>query len=213
MVRSFGATDYQAVMRYRDPQTRSIGFRTTTCAALTRAMRKKDNWFVAGWKVHLSIYPGDFARVLPALRLFEASIAATGLVYKYAASQQLYRAFAGEVRGKFATVYCKVPTDVRPIVYRVNQLFTQEGITPVSRTKINQLAGLRYELPMTGGYCFVRYGAFCCTPGILDLTDADRPPFADDRRLPFPAFRNPDRLAGELEIFKDLIQPPRNYPN
>jgi len=205
MIRSFGATDYPAVMRYRDPQTGSCRLRTSTCADLTPAMRKKDRWYVAGWKVHLSIYPGDYARAISALRAVEARLAPTGLVYKYAASQQLYKAFAGEVKGKFATLYCKAPTDIRPIVCLVDQLFTQEGIIPVSRKKIDQLDGLKHEFALTGGYCFVRYGAFCYTQGILDLTDANREPLADNRQRPFPAFTDTALLAGQFELFKDLV--------
>jgi hypothetical protein len=192
-------------MRIRDPQTGSYGFRTSTCAALTPAMRRKNRWYVAGWKIHLSIYPGDYARVLAALRLFETRVGPTELVYKYAASQQLYKAFAGEVKGKFATVYCKMPTDIRPIVYLVNQLFTQEGIVPVSRRKIDQLDGLKHEFALIGGYCFVRYGAFCYTQGILDLSDANREPLADDRHRPFPAFTDAALLAGQIELFRDLV--------
>ena len=73
-IRSFGATDYPAVRRIRDPQTGFYDFQTSTCAALTPAMRKKDRWYVAGWKIHLSVYPGEYARALAALRLFEALV-------------------------------------------------------------------------------------------------------------------------------------------
>lgn len=205
-IRAFGATDYQAVMRYRDPNTQSFRFRTSTCRALTPEMRKKDRWYVGGWKMHLSIYPADFAKALIALRLFEDRTAPTGLVYKYACSRRLYEGFAGEVKGKFATIYCKAPTDIPTVVHLLNQLFTQEGITPLGRTQINALDGLKHELPLIGGYGFVRYGAFCYTNGVLDLTDADREPMPDNRRRPFPRFTDPNRLAGEMAEFMDLVE-------
>ena len=41
----------------------------------------------------------------------------------------------------------------------------------------------------------------------LDLTDADRKPMSDSRRLPFPRFKDPARLAGEIEVFKDFLGP------
>lgn len=206
-IRAFGATDYQAVMRYRDPNTQSFRFRTSTCRALTPEMRKKDRWYVGGWKMHLSIYPADFAKALIALRLFEDRTAPTGLVYKYACSRRLYEGFAGEVKGKFATIYCKASTDIPAIIHLINLLFTQDGITPVSSEKIKGLKGLSHELPLVGGYGFVRYGAFCYTNGILDLTDADRKPMSDSRRLAFPRFKDPTRLTGEIEVFKDLLLP------
>lgn len=170
-------------------------------------MRNKDPWYVAGWKIHLSIYPAEYANALAALGLFDERMAPTGLVYKYARSRQLYEGFSGEVKGKFATIYCKAPTDVPAIIQLINLLFTQDGITPVSSDKIKGLDGLSHELPLVGGYGFVRYGAFCYTNGILDLTDADRKPMSDSRRLPFPRFKDPDRLAGEIEVFKDLLVP------
>ncbi|MFO7712931.1 hypothetical protein [Desulfosarcina sp.] len=204
-IRSFGATDYQAVMRHRDALTQSFRFRVSTSCAITAEMRKKDKWYVGGWKLHLSIYPGDYSKTLPALRLFEERMAPSGLVYKYAASKRLYESFVGEVKGKFATIYCKSPMDITPIVYLVNQLFTQEGITPVSRHRIGQLDGLKHELPLLGGYGFVRYGAFCFTKGILDLTDAQRSPMPDSRQRPFPSFKDPARLEGEMAAFKELI--------
>jgi len=205
-IRSFGATDYQAVMRYRDPGTQSFRFRTSTSCALTLEMRKKDKWYVGGWKIHLSIYPADYARALLALRLFEDRMAPTGLVYKYAASRRLYESFAGEVKGKFATIYCKAPTDIPTVIYLLNQIFTQEGITPVGRAQINGLDGLKHELRLIGGYGFVRYGAFCYTNGILDLTDANREPMPDNRRRPFPRFTDPTRLEGEMALFADLVE-------
>lgn len=205
-IRSFGAADYQAVMRHWDPDRQSFCFRTATCRALTPAMRKKDNWYVNGWKIHLSIYPADYAKALPALRLFEERISTTGLVYKYAASKRLYGGFTGEVKGKFATIYCKAPTNIPTVVYLVNQLLTQEGITPVGRGIIDRLEGLKHELPLIGGYGFVRYGAFCYTKGILDLTDAESGPMPDSRDRPFPIFKDPARLAAEMAVFKDLIE-------
>lgn len=156
--------------------------------------------------MHLSIYPADFAKALSALRLFEDRTAPTGLVYKYAGSRRLYEGFSGEVKGKFATTYCKAPTDIPTVVHLVNQLFTQEGITPVGRTQINALDGLKHELPLIGGYGFVRYGAFCYTNGVLDLTDVDRDPMPDNRRRPFPRFTDPNRLAGETAVFMDLVE-------
>lgn len=206
MIRSFGAADHQAVMRYWDTDLQAFQLRLSTSGAITPEMRKEDRWYVVGWKIHLCIYPGDFAKALLALRLFEERMAPTGLVYKYAASKQVYESFAGEVKGKFATIYCKAPTDIPSIVYLLNQLFTQEGITPVGRTQINALGGLKHELPLIGGYGFVRYGAFCYTNGILDLTDPAREPMTDSRRRPFPRFRDATRLAGEMAAFIGLIQ-------
>jgi hypothetical protein len=205
-IRTFGATDYEAVMRHWDPDTRSFGFRFSTCNALTPAMRKKNKWYVTGWKIHLSIYPADYAKTLPALRLFEERMSSTGLVYKYAASKRLYESFTGEVKGKFATIYCKGPTNIPTVVNLMNQLFTQEGITPVRRASIDRLDGLKHELPLIGGFCFVRYGAFCYTKGILDLTDPVSSPMPDSRHRPFPKFKDPARLADEIAVFKDLIE-------
>ena len=206
-IRSFGATDYPAVMRYWDADLQqAFRFRTSTSCAITPEMRKKDKWYVGGWKIHLSVYPADYAKALLALRLFEDRMAPTGLVYKYAASRRLYENFAGEVKGKFATIYCKAPTDIPTVVYLLNQLFTQEGITPVGRIQINTLAGLKHELKLIGGYGFVRYGAFCYTNGILDLTDPAREPMTDSRRRPFPRFRDATRLAGEMAAFMGLLE-------
>ncbi len=210
MIRSFGATDYRAIMRYWDPQAQSFRFRSSTSNALTPELRKKNKWYVGGWKIHLSIYPTDYPKALPALRLFEDRMAPTGLVYKYAASKHLYESFVGEVKGKFATIYCKTPTDIPTVAYLLNQLFTQEGITPVGETQVNSLDGLKHELPLIGGYGFVRYGAFCYTNGILDLTDADREPLQDSRRLPFPRFKDPTRLTCEMDVFMDLVAPHRS---
>ncbi len=207
MIRSFGATDYTAVMRQWDPETRSHHFRTSTSKQLTPQMRKNERWYVAGWKIHLSIYPADYARALPAIRLFEDRMAPTGLVYKYAASKRLYEGFVGEVKGKFLTIYCKAPTDIPATIYLINQLFTQEGITPVSRARIDQLPGLCHELPLVDGFGFVRYGAFCYTKGILDLTDAQREPMRDSRHRPFPRFKDPARLEAEMNAFKDMVVP------
>ncbi len=207
-IRSFGETDYTAVTRVWDPRSRTFRFKSSSCKALTREMRRKEAWYVAGWKVHLSIYPANYTAALPALRIFETRVADSGLVYKYAASKQLYEGFAGEVKGKFATIYCKAPTDVPTVVNLINQLFTQEGITPVNRKRIDGLEGLRHEIPLIGGYGFVRYGAFCYTKGILDLTDPARDPMRDSRRLPFPRFSDPARLAGEMEAFRHLIYTP-----
>jgi hypothetical protein len=204
-IRSFGATDYQAAMRYWDPDTQSFQLRLSTSDALTSEMRKIDEWYVGGWKIHWSIYPADYAKALLALRLFEDRIASTGLVYKYAASRQVYERFTGEVKGKFATIYCKAPTDVTKVAYLLNQLFTQEGITPIGRVQIKSLEGLRHELKLIGGYGFVRYGAFCYTNGVLDLTDANREPMPDTRRRPFPRFSDPKRLAGEMALFEELL--------
>ncbi len=206
-IRSFGATDYPAVMRFREPDTGIFRFRTSTSDVVTPAMRKKDRWYVAGWKLHLSIYPADYPKALLALRLFEDRMAPTGLVYKYAASRRLYEGFSGEVKGKFATIYCIAPTDVPTVIYLLNQLFLQEGITPVGRGLIDSLDGLKHELPLIGGYGFVRYGAFCYTNGILDLTNVNREPMADSRRRPFPRFTDPTRLEGEMDVFRDLLQP------
>jgi len=209
VMRSFKDSDHQAYMRFWDPASCCFRFRTLTCSALNREMRKRDRWYVAGWKIHLSIYPADYARALPALRLFEDRVAPAGLVYKYAASKGLYEAFEGEVKGKFATIYCTTPDEIPPILHLTNQLFTQEGITPVARSRIDELDGLRHELPLIGGYGFVRYGAFCYTNGLLDLTDPSREPIRDDRHLPFPRFRDPARLAAEIDLFNDLILPIR----
>ena len=205
-IRAFGATDYQAVMRYRDPNMRSFRFRSSTCSALTPEMHKKGRWYVGGWKMHLSIYPADYAKALIALRMFEARTVPAGLVYKYAGSRRLYEGFAGEVKGKFATIYCKAPTDIPTIVYLMNLLFAQQGITPVARSQINRFVGLKHELQLIGGYGFVRYGAFCYTNGVLDLTDAKREPMPDNRRLAFPRFTDPTRLAGEMAVFMDLVE-------
>ena len=168
-------------------------------------MRRKDAWYVAGWKLHLSIYPADYALALPALRMFEDRIADQGLVFKYAASRKLYGEFSGAVKGKFATIYCKAAADIRPIVHLINQLFTQDGITPLDARAVQSLEGLGHELPMVGGYGFVRYGAFCYTKGILDLTDPQRAPMPDDRSRSIPAFRNPDFLKDQMAAFEDLI--------
>jgi hypothetical protein len=210
-IRSFGEADYTAVMRMWDPRSRAFRFRSSTCSALTREMRRKDAWYVAGWKVHLSIYPANYAAALPALKIFETRIAASGLVYKYAASKQLYEGFSGEVKGKFATIYCKAPTDVPTVIQLINQLFTQEGITPVNRAIIETLDGLRHEIPLSGGYGFVRYGAFCYTNGILDLTDPGHDPMRDNRHLPFPRFSDPARLAGEMDTFMHLVDKPAEW--
>lgn len=207
VIRSFGDSDHQACMRYWDPESSSFRFRSLTCTELTREMRKTDRWYVAGWKIHLSIYPADYAKALPALRLFEDRVESTGLVYKYAASRGLYEGFEGEVKGKFVTIYCKAPDEIPPIIHLINQLFTQDGITPVARSRIDELEGLRHELPLVGGYGFVRYGAFCYTNGLLDLTDPSRAPMRDNRHLPFPRFRDPARLAAEIDLFNDLVLP------
>jgi len=209
VIRSFGDSDHQAYMRFWDPVSHAFRFRTLTCSALTREMRKKDRWYVAGWKIHLSIYPADYARALPALRLFEDRVASAGLVYKYAASRRLYEGFEGEVKGKFLTIYCQTPDEIPPVIHLINQLFTREGITPVARSRIDELEGLRHELPLVGGYGFVRYGAFCYTNGLLDLTDPSREPMHDNRHLPFPRFRDPARLAAEIDLFNDLVLPER----
>lgn len=212
-IRSFGATDYPAVMRHRDPDTGTFRFRSSTSGALTREMRKKDSWYVAGWKVHLSIYPADYPKALLALRLFDDRMAPTGLVFKYAASRRLYERFAAEVKGKFATVYCKAPADIPMVIDLLNQLFLQEGITPVGRGIIDSLDGLKHELPLIGGYGYVRYGAFCYTNGILDLTDVDREPMQDSRHQPFPDFKDSTRLEREMAVFRDFLQPlPRPVP-
>jgi hypothetical protein len=157
--------------------------------------------------MHLTIYPADYAKALGALSTFEERTASAGLVFKYAGSRRLYEDFAGEVKGKFATIYCKAPADIPTVVYLLNPLFTQQGMTPVARAQINTFAGLRHELPLIGGYGFVRYGAFCYTNGVLDLTDASREPMRDTRRRPFPSFRDPARLEAEMDAFRDLIQP------
>jgi len=204
-IRSFGTTDYTAYMRYWDKPRQCFRLRSSTCAALTREMREKERWYVAGWKIHLSIYPADYPKALPALRIFEERMAPSGLVYKYAASRSIYEGFDGEVKGKFATMYCKTPSEVPAIIPLINQLFVQQGITPVSRAKIDRLDGLRHELPLTGGFGFVRYGAFCYTNGILDLTDASRAPLRDSRHRPFPQFTDPARLADEIAVFGDLL--------
>jgi hypothetical protein len=91
-------------------------------------MRRKEAWYVAGWKVHLSIYPANFAAVLPALRIFETRVAASGLVYKYAASKKLYEGFAGEVKGKFATIYCKAPTANR-VHSKIEEFGRDQGVS------------------------------------------------------------------------------------
>lgn len=205
-IRSFGATDYPALMRQWDPDAQSFKLRLSTSGALTPKMRKQDKWYVGGWKIHWSIYPADYAKALLAIRLFEDRMVSTDLVYKYAASRRRYERFAGEVKGKFATIYCKAPTDVPTVVYLLNQLFIQEGITPVGRSQINALEGLKHELKLFGGYAFIRYGAFCYTNGILDLTDANREPMPDNRRRPFPRFTDPNRLAGEMALFADLLE-------
>ncbi len=204
-IRSFGATDYRAYMRFWDKERQSFRLRSSTCKALNPALRKQNKWYVAGWKIHLSIYPSDYAKVLPGLRSFENRMAPLGLVYKYAASKKIYEEFEGEVKGKFATIYCKTPADVPPIIQLVNQLFTREGITPVSRDRIGAFEGLRHELPLSGGFGFVRYGAFCYTNGILDLTDAGRAPLRDNRLRPFPSFRDSSRLTDEIAVFSSVL--------
>jgi hypothetical protein len=206
-IRSFSTADYLAYMRYWDKDRQVFRFRISSCADLTREARRQRRWYVPGWKVHLSIYPADYARSLPALRLFEDRMASTGLVYKYAASKQLYEAFEGAVKGKFATIYCRAPTEVPSVIHLINQLFTQEGVTPVSRHRIDELAGLRHELPLVGGFGFVRYGAFCYTNGILDLSDAARSPLRDNRLLPFPRFSDPCRLEHEIRAFRNVLAP------
>ena len=105
-------------------------------------MRNKDPWYVAGWKIHLSIYPADYANALAALRLFHERMAPTGLVYKYARSRQLYEGFSGEVKGKFATIYCKGPTDVPAIVQLINLLFTQDGLVANIAARLAGMAGI-----------------------------------------------------------------------
>lgn len=205
MIRSFGDSRYAAVRRQWDPQRRSHRFVVASCDTLTRDMRREHDWYVAGWKIHLSIYPGDYASALPALRLFEDRLAAKGLVYKYAASRRMYEAFMGDVKGKFATIYCQSAADVPPVIYLVNQLFTQEGITPVSRAIVDSLPGLRHELPLIDGFGFVRYGAFCYTKGLLDLSDPERAPMRDSRHRPYPRFNDPSRLEGEMDAFRGLI--------
>ena len=214
-IRSFGTTEHTAYMRYWDKARQSFRLRSSPCSALTREMRRKNRWYVAGWKIHLSIYPADYAKVLPALRIFENRMAPTGLVYKYAASKKIYESFEGEVKGKFATIYCKAPTDVPSITTLINQLFTQEGVTPVSQGRIETLEGLHHEVPLVGGFGFVRYGAFCYTNGILDLTDAGRAPLRDSRLRPFPQFTDPTRLADEMAAFSDVLaqDPPTGSPD
>ena len=204
-IRSFGSSNYHAYMRYWDTAGQCFRFQSSTCADLTREMRQQNKWYVAGWKLHLSIYPADYPKALPALRIFEKRMASSGLVYKYAASKRIYEDFEGEVKGKFATMYCHAPADVPTILFLINQLFTQEGITPVSRSRIDALTGLRHELPLIGGFGFVRYGAFCFTNGILDLTDASRAPLQDRRNRPFPRFKDPSRLDDEMAVFSDLL--------
>lgn len=204
-IRSFGATDHMAYMRYWDKARQRFRLRSSTCAALTPEMRKQQRWYVAGWKIHLSIYPADYPKALPAIRIFEERMASSSLVYKYAASRSIYESFEGEVKGKFATMYCKAPSEVPAIISLINRLFIEQGITPVSRTRIDLLDGLRHELPLTGGFGFVRYGAFCYTNGILDLTDASRAPLRDSRHQPFPRFRNPARLTDEIAVFSSVL--------
>lgn len=208
MIRSFSVSNYTAVRRQWEPERRSHRFVVASSRTLTRGMRRENDWYVAGWKVHLSIYPADYARALPALRLFEARTAAMGLVYKYAASRKQYEAFTGDVKGKFATIYCQSAADVSPVIYLANQLFTQEGVTPVSRALIDGLPGLRHELPLVDGYGFVRYGAFCFNKAILDLTDPDRPPMTDNRHRAYPQFNDPARLETEMEAFRGVIAAP-----
>ena len=192
-------------MRYWDKARQSYHLRSSLCSALTPEMRRKNKWYVAGWKIHLSIYPADYAKALPALRIFENRMADTGLVYKYAASRKIYESFEGAVKGKFATIYCVSPVDVPPIIHLINQLFTQEGITPVNPAKIEALDGLRHELPLVGGFGFIRYGAFCYTNGILDLTDANRGPLRDNRRRAFPLFKDPNRLSSDIAVFSEVL--------
>jgi hypothetical protein len=210
-IRSFGDTDYTAVKRMWDPRSRSFCLCSSSCNRLTREMRRKDAWYVAGWKLHLSIYPADYPAALPALMKFEDRFATSGLVYKYAGSKKLYEDFVGEVKGKFATIYCKTPADVPTVIQQINQIFAQEGVTPVSRTTIEALDGLRHEIPLTGGYGFARYGAFCYTNGIIDLTDPGREPMPDSRHLPFPRFSDPARLAGEIDAFIHLVEQPAKW--
>jgi hypothetical protein len=204
-IRSFGRSDHTATMRWWDKERQTHCFRSSPCAALTPEMRRQHRWYVAGWKVHLSIYPADYAKALPALRIFENRMAPSGLVYKYAAAKKIYEGFEGEVKGKFATIYCKTPADLPPIIHLVNQLFTQEGLTPVRRSIIDALDGLRHELPLVGGFGFARYGAFCYTNGILDFSDPGRAPLRDNRQLAFPHFRDPARLESEIEVFQDVL--------
>ena len=205
MIRSFRDGDYPAVMRFRDPETQAHRFRWSTTGALTPQMRRQDDWYVAGWKIHVSIFPADFSKALLALKRLDERLAPRGLVCKYAISRQVYDAFTGEVKGKFFTIYCKSSDDLPPVVHSINHLFAIEGVTPVSRIKIDELDGLRHELPLTGGYAFTRYGAFCYTNGILDLTDASRNPMSDSRHLAFPRFSDPERLSKEMGTFAELI--------
>ncbi|BBO84541.1 hypothetical protein [Desulfosarcina ovata] len=204
-IRSFRDSDYTAIMRDCEMHTQTFFFRRSTTREITPQMRRQVQWYVAGWKIHLSIYPAEYARVLPSLQLFENRMASTGLVYKYAASKRHYENFSGLVKGKFATLYCKSAEDIPPIIQLVNQIFTQDGITPVSKKIIGTAKGLRHELPLIGGYGFVRYGAFCYTRQILDLTDPQHEPFEDDRYHPYPQFRNPSLLDGEIGRFKNVI--------
>ena len=204
-MRAFSAASYPAVRRVCDSKTGRYSFQQTTTDKLTRPMRQQQNWHVAGWKLHIAVYPADYTQALLALRAFEERFEITGLVYKYAASRQSYENFTGAVRGKFATIYCTAPSDIPPTLELVNHFFGDHGITPLNRRTIDSLEGLRYELPLLGGFGFVRYGAFSYQRELLDLSDPQREPLVDDRCRPFPEFSDPDYLVDELVQFNDLI--------
>ncbi len=205
---SFRKSDYKAVARYWDESRQSFRLRSSTVGSLTPQMRRDLKWYVAGWKIHLTIYPSDYEKARRAVQYFAVHTASEGLVFKYARSKAVYESFSGEVEGKFATIYCKGPNDIRPVSNLFNDLFTGAAIMPVEKNIIENLTGLRHELPLAGGFGFVRYGVFCYTNMILDPTEPTRHPFADNRHRPFPSFSNPTLLAKEIAVFEDLLPAP-----
>lgn len=205
LIRAFSDAAYPAVMRVRDAVSGRYAFQRTTTDQLTRRMRQQQAWHVAGWKLHIAVYPGEYALALPALRALDVRLEPTGLVLKYAVSKRLYENLAGAVKGKFATIYCMGPADVPPTVRQLNAVFAGHGITPLNRRTIATMEGLRHELPLVGGYGFVRYGAFSLQRELLDLSDPQRHPLTDDRLRPYPRFSSADFLEDQLALFKDLI--------
>ena len=205
---SFRKSDYKAFARYWDESRQAFKFRSSTVDSLTPQMRRERNWYVAGWKIHLSIYPADYEKARRAVQYFAVHTASAGLVFKYARSKSVYETFSGEVAGKFATIYCMGPENIRPISSLFNELFTGAAIMPVEKDIIESLSGLSHELPLVGGFGFVRYGVFCYTNAILDPTEPSRYPIADNRHRPFPSFSDPTLLAKEIAVFEDLLPAP-----
>jgi len=202
---SFRQSKYKAFSRYWDESQQAHKFRSTTVGDLTPRMRRELKWHVAGWKIHLSIHPSDYEKARRAIQYFAVHTASVGLVFKYARTKAIYESFSGEVAGKFATIYCKGPDNIRPISTLFNSLFTGAAIVPVNKDVIDKLTGLRHELPLSGGFGFVRYGVFCYTNTILDPTEPTRHPIQDNRHRPFPSFSDPTMLAKEIAVFEDLL--------